>query len=59
MNIVQQIPQGYFARNIEPLGYHDLNGKPAFKFAMPEVRDVEIPATVHFLHRQFKCRLAV
>jgi len=23
------IPQGFFADNIEPIGYHDLNGRPA------------------------------
>ena len=35
--MAQKIPQGYFSRNIEPVGYHDLNGKPAFKLAMQEV----------------------
>ena len=29
--MAQPIPQGYFAHNTEVLGYHDLNGKPAFK----------------------------
>src|SRR4029450_5758879 len=37
-------------------GVGDVEHTPA---TMPEVGDVEIPATVHFLHRQFKCRLAV
>ncbi len=31
------IPSGYYAQNVEVLGYHDLEGRPAFKLAMQEV----------------------
>ncbi|MGZ8426531.1 MAG: hypothetical protein ACXWYD_16405 [Candidatus Binatia bacterium] len=34
--MTQAIPKGYFAKNIDALGYHDLNGMPAFKLAMQE-----------------------
>ena len=34
--MAQQIPKGYFAKNIDAVGYHDLNGKPAFKLALQE-----------------------
>ena len=41
--MAQKIPPGHFTKNIEPLGYHDLNGKPAFKLALQEVnRRVEL-----------------
>ncbi|MGH7773238.1 MAG: LVIVD repeat-containing protein [Candidatus Binatia bacterium] len=32
-----EIPTPYFANNVEVLGYHDLEGRPAFKLAMQEV----------------------
>ncbi|HWO40543.1 MAG TPA: hypothetical protein VNO43_01930, partial [Candidatus Eisenbacteria bacterium] len=31
------IPGGYFSENIEVVGYHDLQDRPAFKLAMQEV----------------------
>jgi hypothetical protein len=31
------IPPGYFANNIEVIGYHDLQERPAFKLAMQEI----------------------
>lgn len=49
--MAQQIPQGYFARNIEPVGYHDLNGKPAFKLAMQEVNSRWYLYVAHLWHR--------
>src|SRR5918999_1218675 len=47
----QSIPQGYFALNIEPVGYHDLNGKPAFKLAMQEVNERWYLYLAHLWHR--------
>lgn len=35
--MAQEIPSGYFARNIDAVGYHNLSGRPAFKLAMQEV----------------------
>ena len=49
--MAQEIPAGYFARNIEPLGYHDLNGKPAFKLAMQEVNRRWYLYVAHLWHR--------
>ena len=49
--MAQKTPQGYFARNIEPLGYHDLNGKPAFKLAMQEVNRRWYLYVAHLWHR--------
>ena len=49
--MAQTIPQGYFARNIEPIGYHDLNGKPAFKLAMQEVNLRWYLYVAHLWHR--------
>src|SRR5690242_94984 len=37
-------------------GVCDLEHTPT---AMPEVSHIEIPAAIHFLHRQLECRLAV
>ncbi len=45
------IPQGYFAQNIEPIGYHDLNGKPAFKLALQEVNGRWYLYLAHLWHR--------
>ena len=36
MTMAQAVPKGYFAKNIDAVGYHDLNRKPAFKLAMQE-----------------------
>lgn len=47
----QPVPQGYFAQNIEPLGYHDLDGKPAFKLAMQEVNGRWYLYLAHLWHR--------
>jgi hypothetical protein len=49
--MAQPIPQGYFAHNIEVLGYHDLNGKPAFKLAMQEVNRRWYLYLAHLWHR--------
>ena len=49
--MAQKIPAGYFARNIEPIGYHDLNGKPAFKLAMQEVNSRWYLYVAHLWHR--------
>ncbi|HXK28415.1 MAG TPA: hypothetical protein VJ646_09190 [Candidatus Binatia bacterium] len=49
--MAQQIPQGFFSRNIEPVGYHDLNGRPAFKLAMQEVNNRGYLYVAHLWHR--------
>jgi hypothetical protein len=49
--MAQQIPQGFFARNIETVGYHDLNGRPAFKLAMQEVNSRWYLYVAHLWHR--------
>ena len=49
--MAQEIPPGYFAKNIEPLGYHDLKGKPAFKLAMQEVNRRWYLYVAHLWHR--------
>ena len=49
--MAQPIPQGYFAHNTEVLGYHDLNGKPAFKLAMQEVNGHWYLYLAHLWHR--------
>ena len=49
--MAQPIPQGYFAHNTEVLGYHDLNGKPAFKLAMQEVNGRWYLYLAHLWHR--------
>jgi hypothetical protein len=46
-----KVPQGYSARNVEPVGYHDLNGKPAFKLAMQEVNGRWYLYLAHLWHR--------
>jgi hypothetical protein len=51
MNMAQETPAGYFAHNIEPIGYHDLNGKPAFKLAMQEVNNRWYLYVAHLWHR--------
>jgi hypothetical protein len=45
------VPKGYFARNLEAVGYHDLNGKPAFKLAMQEVNNHWYLYLAHLWHR--------
>ena len=49
--MAQEIPVGYFAKNIEPVGYHDLHGKPAFKLAMQEKKDRWYLYVAHLWHR--------
>jgi hypothetical protein len=49
--MAQEIPGGYFARNVEPIAYHDLNGKPAFKLAMQEVNGRWYLYLGHLWHR--------
>ena len=49
--MAQTTPEGYFARNVEPIGYHDLNGKPAFKLAMQEVNHRWYLYVAHLWHR--------
>ncbi|HEX7231843.1 MAG TPA: hypothetical protein VF452_15695 [Candidatus Binatia bacterium] len=47
----QEIPPGYFAENLEPVGYHDLNTRPAFKLAMQEVNRRWYLYVAHLWHR--------
>jgi len=49
--MAQKIPQGYFANNVEPVGYHDLNGRPAFKLAMQEINNRWYLYVAHLWHR--------
>jgi hypothetical protein len=49
--MAQTIPEGYFAHNIEPVAYHDLNGRPAFKLAMQEVNGRWYLYLAHLWHR--------
>lgn len=51
MSMAQKIPAGYFAHNVEPIGYHDLNGKPAFKLALQEVNNRWYLYVAHLWHR--------
>jgi hypothetical protein len=51
MNMAQETPKGYFAQNIETVGYHDLNNKPAFKLAMQEVNNRWYLYLAHLWHR--------
>ena len=46
-----EFPQGYFAHNIKPIAYHDLNGKPAFKLAMQEANGRWYLYLAHLWHR--------
>ena len=49
--MAQPIPQGYFAHNTEVLGYHDLNGRPAFKLAMQEMNGRWYLYLAHLWHQ--------
>jgi hypothetical protein len=49
--MAEKIPEGYFARNVEPIAYHDLNGKPAFKLAMQELNGRWYLYLAHLWHR--------
>jgi hypothetical protein len=49
--MLQAIPHNYFAHNIEPIGYHDLNARPAFKLAMQEVNSLWYLYVAHLWHR--------
>lgn len=46
-----KVPLGYFTRNIEPVGYHDVDGKPAFKLAMQEINGRWYLYVAHLWHR--------
>lgn len=35
--LAQQVPSGWLAANVEPVGYSELDGRPAFKLAIKEV----------------------
>jgi hypothetical protein len=45
------IPSGHYAKNVEILGYHDLEGRPAFKLAMQEVNGRWYLYLAHLWHR--------
>jgi len=45
------IPSGYYAQDVEVLGYHDLEGRPAFKLAMQEVNGRLYLYLAHLWHR--------
>ena len=49
--MAQETPAGYFAHNIESVGYHDITGKPAFKLAMQEVNGRWYLYVAHLWHR--------
>jgi hypothetical protein len=49
--MAQAIPAGFYAHNIEATGYHDLNGRPAFKLAMQEVNNRWFLYVAHLWHR--------
>jgi hypothetical protein len=49
--MAQPIPQGYFAHNMDPIAYHDLCGRPAFKLAMQEVNRRWYLYLAHLWHR--------
>jgi hypothetical protein len=49
--MAQAIPAGYFSQNIDPVGYHDLNGRPAFKLAMQEMNNRWYLYVAHLWHR--------
>ena len=49
--MARQSPPGCYAQNIQPIGYHDLNGKPAFKLAMQEVNGHWYLYLAHLWHR--------
>jgi hypothetical protein len=45
------IPSDYYAKDVEVLGYHDLEGRPAFKLAMQEVNGRWYLYVAHLWHR--------
>jgi hypothetical protein len=45
------IPSGSYAKNIEAVGYHDLQDRPAFKLAMQEVNRRWYLYVAHLWHR--------
>jgi len=49
--MAQQVPKGFFAKNVDAVGYHDLNGKPAFKLAMQEKNNRWYLYVAHLWHR--------
>jgi len=46
-----RVPQGFFAKNLDAVGYHDLNGQPAFKLAMQEKNNRWYLYVAHLWHR--------
>ena len=54
--MAHEFPSGYFAKNIDPIGYHDLNGKPAFKLAIQEVKNRWYLYVAHLWHRGWSVR---
>src|ERR1043166_6331579 len=49
--MADSIPQGFFSHNIDLIGYHDLDGNPAFKLAMQEVNGRWYLYVAHLWHR--------
>jgi hypothetical protein len=49
--MAKQIPQGYFSSGIDPVGYHDLQNKPAFKLALQELNGRWYLYLAHLWHR--------
>jgi hypothetical protein len=48
---MSRLPNSFWAHNADLLGYHDLNGKPAFKLAMQEVAGRWYLYLAHLWHR--------
>ncbi len=48
---MSRLPNSFWAHNVNLLGYHDLNGKPAFKLAMQEVNGRWYLYAAHLWHR--------
>lgn len=47
----QQLPQGAITKQVQAIGYTDLDGKPAFKMSIREHRGRWYLYTAHFWHR--------
>ena len=54
---METIASNYYAHNIEVLGYHDLEGRPAFKIAMHEANGRYYLYTGNLWHRG--CRTGI
>jgi hypothetical protein len=48
---MSRLPNSFWARNADLVGYHDLNGKPAFKLAMQEIDGRWYLYVAHLWHR--------